>query len=322
MKTSKLLSSLLKAAALALALFAAASCKEKTPEMTLDCEENVSYDSKGGPGMIRFTPYENWSARSSESWVVLSTTGGLPNGERISVAYTVMENSGDGDRTAVITVSSGAVSKTVTVTQGKKHIISAGSTRVKIDDLEQTFTIKLKANVDYEVSFGDVRWLRLVENKALTESELTIAVDANLLSEPRSAKIIIKDRSSAESISIEVYQDGAPAILESSACGLYDNNKGLIVPEGIIQQGIIGDSASFSFQLVDSKARKYCLFKGIPAAVREMKAGGSFSLEIEHNYESIPESFLTLNLVVLKQEGDFLWAWDRSAKKGIIIRIR
>ena len=53
-----------------------------------------------------------------------------------------------------------------------------------------------------------------------------------------------------------------------------------------------------------------------------MQAGESFTLEIEHNYESIPESTLTLNPEVLKREGDLLRAWDRSARKGIIIKIR
>lgn len=322
MKSSFFHPQLLQAAAVALALLSAVSCKQAIPEMTLDCEESVSFDSAGGPGVVRFTPYENWKVRSSVSWLTLSTTGGLPNGERISVSYNVMENGGDEERTAQITITSGAVSKTVNVTQGKKHIITAGSTRVNIDDLGQTFTIKVKSNVDYDVDFGDARWLRLIENKALTESELTIGADANPETEARSAYVTLKDRSSAGSIRIEVFQSGAPIISACSACGLYDNTKGLIVPEGMVQQGVIGDSDSFSFHLVDSKERRYCLFKGIPAAVREMKAGESFTLEIEHNYESIPESTLTLNPEVLKREGDLLWAWDRSARKGIIIKIR
>ena len=85
MKPSFFHPQLLQAAAVALALLSAVSCKQAIPEMTLDCEESVSFDSAGGPGVVRFTPYENWKVRSSVSWLTLSTTGGLPNGERISV---------------------------------------------------------------------------------------------------------------------------------------------------------------------------------------------------------------------------------------------
>lgn len=310
-----------KAAAGLMVIAAAASCRETINEMSLDTEELISFTAAGGPGILRFTPYSNWSIISSEKWISLTTGAGLGNGNSISVTYSVAENSSPDPRTAVITVSSGGTSKSVTVTQDQKNVISTDLSDIVLDELAQDFTVRLKANVDCLVSV-DADWIHRKDTKGLSESALTFAAEANPGTAERSGTISIREKDSGAGKSISVRQKASPAMLGENVCGIYGENGPLLSFSGNgSQTGLVKGPKGSEVHLVNSATRQFCLLKDMPADLADKGAGDSFSICVEHNTDEFSETSFTMEITVRKKEDGLLWCWDRTLKTGAIIRV-
>lgn len=73
-----------------------------------------SFDSYSGSGSISVTCNSSWSVIKSGSWITLNTQSGSNNG---TVYYSVSANTSSSSRSGSITITSGSISRTCTITQ-------------------------------------------------------------------------------------------------------------------------------------------------------------------------------------------------------------
>lgn len=91
-----------------------------TPVSTLTVDKSsLSFGYLGGSGSFNISSNTSWTVTSNNSsWCTISPASGSNNG---SVTVTVSENTASSDRSAIISVSGGNISRTVTVTQGHQE---------------------------------------------------------------------------------------------------------------------------------------------------------------------------------------------------------
>jgi endoglucanase len=93
------------------------SCKSESvvlPELVVSKEE-VAFSKENGTIILSITSNMQWKAISSESWCTLSPASGVAGSRQVDISVT--ENTLSMSREAVITITSGSVSKTVKVLQ-------------------------------------------------------------------------------------------------------------------------------------------------------------------------------------------------------------
>ena len=120
MKTNKILSFILSAAAL---VFATTACEDKkedlgAPSVTLDPSE-ITVEMAGGPQTIELTATRDWVTKISDEdakWISVLPTSGSASAESAKIEIKVLENTGF-DRTGYVTFDIGFDSKTLTVNQ-------------------------------------------------------------------------------------------------------------------------------------------------------------------------------------------------------------
>ena len=97
------------------------------------------------------------------------------------------------DRNCTITISSKEKSETIQIRQRQSDVIFVEDRNINISDVEQTFTIDVDANVEYEVII-DQSWLKLVSTKSISSRTLSFQAEANTAIENRSATIFLAQK--------------------------------------------------------------------------------------------------------------------------------
>lgn len=170
----------------------------------------------GGSLTLRMSTNEPWTIEteaqeeSSDEWFyVCPISGG--SGENISVTLRVDENKTYIGRSFRLTVRTVSLEKSLTVTQVKRNAIIVGENRYELTSEEQTLTVEIQSNVEYEVEIGSgSEWLAPAKDTraepGLTASEHRFAVAANTLPQERTATIVFKDLASELRDEITVVQ--------------------------------------------------------------------------------------------------------------------
>ena len=157
----------------------------------------------GGLVTLRLSSNEPWTIEteaqeeSSDEWFyVYPISGG--SGENISVTLRVDENKTYIGRSFRLTVRTASLEKSLTVTQFKRNAIIVGENRYELTSEEQTLTVEIQSNVEYEVEIGSgSEWLSVAKDTraepGLTTLEHRFAITANTLPQERTATIVFKD---------------------------------------------------------------------------------------------------------------------------------
>ena len=124
------------------------------------------------------------------------------------------------ERNASVTITSGSVKKTITVTQKQKDALILTSNKVEVDAEGGDFSIELQANVEvtYEIESGAQTWLTPVaRSRGLTSSFLAFHAEANEEAEARQAVIKLAGGNGLTE-EVTVYQIGTgPALVLSQS---------------------------------------------------------------------------------------------------------
>ena len=137
------------------------SCKSDPvilPELVVSKEE-VAFSKENGTIILSITSNMQWKAISSESWCTLSPASGVAGTRQVDISVT--ENTLSMSREAVITITSGSVSKTVKVLQtGRVLDVPADATGMSSTATELAKKLKIGLNIGntLEAIGGETAW--------------------------------------------------------------------------------------------------------------------------------------------------------------------
>ena len=108
-----------------LAIAAAVACKPEdvveTPKLDVD-KTAVSVTAEAGQATFNVTTNQDWTASADADWVSVNPNNGKASDKAVAVKVTAEDNATEAERTAVVTVKAGTLSKTVKVTQAAKAV--------------------------------------------------------------------------------------------------------------------------------------------------------------------------------------------------------
>lgn len=194
----------------------------ESPSITVESEEDIPvFDTAGGTLALTFTTTSDWTASvdgAASGWLSVSPASGEAGTHTLSLVTTA--NDSYDERNASVTITSGSVKKTLTVTQKQKDALILTSNKVELEAEGGDFSIKLQANVEvtYEIESGAQTWLTPVaRSRGLTSSVLAFHAEANEEAEARQAVIKLAGGNGLTE-EVTVYQIGTgPALVLSQS---------------------------------------------------------------------------------------------------------
>lgn len=194
----------------------------ESPSITVESEEDIPvFDTAGGTLALTFTTTSDWTASvdgAASGWLSVSPASGEAGTHTLSLVTTA--NDSYDERNASVTITSGSVKKTLTVTQKQKDALILTSNKVEVDAEGGDFSIELQANVEvtYEIESGAQTWLTPVaRSRGLTSSVLAFHAEANEEAEARQAVIKLAGGNGLTE-EVTVYQIGTgPALVLSQS---------------------------------------------------------------------------------------------------------
>ena len=194
----------------------------ESPSITVESGEDMPvFETAGGTAALTFTATSDWTASvdgAASGWLSVSPASGGAGTYTLSLVTTA--NDSYDERNASVTITSGSVKKTFTVTQKQKDALILTSNKVEVDAEGGDFSIELQANVEvaYEIEDGAQTWLAPVSrSRALASSALTFHAEANEESESRQGVIKLTGGNGLTE-EVTVYQIGTgPALVLSQS---------------------------------------------------------------------------------------------------------
>ena len=147
-----------------------------------------------------------------DPWIKYVTTKAYLEESKLS--FVVEPNLTYDDRYAQICIkdTESSYCEYIYVSQKKKDALIISQNKVELSKDDETFTIEVLSNIDYNVEITEGRdWLSQIETKALTSSLLTFKTEPNYEAETRCGTIRISSGAITENIS--VYQSGGRILI-------------------------------------------------------------------------------------------------------------
>ncbi len=173
---------------------------------------SLEFEADAASAPVTVDTDEKWDATRSDNWITLSKGSGAASGQ---LTIRAGGNTQYEDRTATITVTCGTRSAQIKVTQRARKAILLSAGKTQLEHMEQTFSVDVESNVDYEVQIEQgVQWIKRIDTKALTKKTYTFSVEANPSTEQRNAKIIFQQKGGTLKQELEIRQNGSPRTLK------------------------------------------------------------------------------------------------------------
>ena len=169
----------------------------QTASITLSTTEQ-NFDSEGGTFEVEVEHSVDYDVKISADWVTQIESRAV---ETSTLHFAVAENTTYGERKATITIKGGDITETITVVQTQNNAIILSTPTVNLPQAGGAFTVKLKANIDYEYEIK-ADWIKSVETRALTEYSLRFEAEANPSFDKRVGEIVIKGGGFSEIVTI------------------------------------------------------------------------------------------------------------------------
>lgn len=162
----------------------------------------LAFPAEGDTKSLYVNTPSAWTATVSDSWVKLDTSEGV--GPK-TVQVTVQPNDNAYERTASITVSTGTLSRTITVTQGWNSVVQVDPTYLVFPVSGSSRQIAITANVGWSLS-TTASWITLSRQSGQGNATVTVTASANKSSAERSASIYLRNASGATVATITATQ--------------------------------------------------------------------------------------------------------------------
>lgn len=177
---------------LSLALFSVLGACKPEPYLNVS-PASLSFSEDGGTQTVRVSANYPWTVNVSGKGFSVSPASG--DGDA-SVTVTASPTNEPDPVTVNLVFLSEGLSSNVELRQAARNTIMVGNV-AKIPAEGGTFEVPVQYNTEFsvEVDLDAKSWISFVETKALTSGKLVFDVEENTLTDPRTGKVTVKDRS-------------------------------------------------------------------------------------------------------------------------------
>lgn len=150
---------------------------EPQPTLSLSVNE-LSFSDEGGELNFTVTSNSTWSISGSTGWITLSQTSGSGNA---TIKVTTTKNETYDEKNQMITISSGTLSKNLTVFQRQKDGMTITKKSYDIVQKGGTISVEIKANLSYTYTIPQefIEWISVVNTKGLSATTLNFSIKEN-----------------------------------------------------------------------------------------------------------------------------------------------
>lgn len=175
---------------------------QPTPKITLpdDQKEFPMITDEGGIVTLKFSSATEWTLTPHADWMTAEQSEGKGGNQQVKL--TVQPNATPDERTGTLTIRSGNVTETITLTQKQKDSLTLTSQSIELEETAGNFSIEVKANIKYEVHISNEEWIHPIKDRALTTEILRFQADANESEEERMGEIVISNGALKETFTI------------------------------------------------------------------------------------------------------------------------
>ena len=191
-----------------LALFLLLTGCEKEPILIVGTT-SLEFTENGGTNTLSFIANNAWTANSSSSWCKLSPfAGDATDNNNVSLTVTCEANASYEDRTCTISILSGDLSKSITVTQQSNYGMFLTQTQFEVSSEAQQLKVDLRSNVNYQVNVDSqsMSWIKVVSTKGLENHSIVLDIVLNSTGEPRTGTLTVKDTQNDMSETVTITQ--------------------------------------------------------------------------------------------------------------------
>lgn len=217
------------------------SGKSRTPEINLEANA-ADFVEDGGSVIVYFTSTDAWTASvDSGEWCSVKPESG--NAGRVGLIISASVNDETDNRTTSISIKSGTIEKSISVSQGRKSVIAFEEDTYAIESEGGSFDVEVNYSVNFDVTI-DCDWITRGETRALEKDNITFVVAENPTNEARTGHITFTSKNGTISQKITATQKGGifemyytshneqivtPNINFNVVSNTYENGKGVII---------------------------------------------------------------------------------------------
>lgn len=222
-------------------VFGLLSCSEDSSiketqksEITIDSNiitNGLSFSSNEGQCSISFTVNDDWNlsianTASGNLWCIASEYSGSKG--KVTVTFSVTENTTYENRSVAVTIKSGAIAKTFTITQKSADALLLTSDKFEIGKDGGIIEIEVKSNIDYEIEILEnaKEWIEELSSRSLVSHKHRFNISTSDEAKIREGHICFKSGDKKEYV--RIYQSGEPALLLSQKEYYLDKNDTII----------------------------------------------------------------------------------------------
>ena len=162
----------------------------------------------GGQATVGFTSALEWTVDKDPAieWLTASPVSG--SGGHAQITLTATANEDYDERNAAVTIVSGDLRRSVTVTQKQKDALTLTSNKVEMPSDGGEFTIEFATNAadaQYEIESSAGSWITEVaadQTRGVEDRSLTFAVAENTAESSREGKIVLKAGELTETVTV------------------------------------------------------------------------------------------------------------------------
>ena len=247
--------------------FGCSSDEEETDSLILSSdsetyfEQGIDFPATSGTRTLSFSAGRSWrisltgaDTRTAADWcTVTPSSGGAGDA---SVTVSTQENTGYDSRSVKLTLVTGGIEKSFTVSQKQKDALTLTASRFEIGKEGGNVQVEVKANIAFEVEIpeADRSWISQVNTRGLVSANLTFAVAPNQGPAGREGEIVIRSGSLSEKLRITQegncddglsFRPGAPDadlsltlyFKATKDSPLYDYTGDVYVHAGVVSEG-------------------------------------------------------------------------------------
>lgn len=209
----------------------ACSTDDDTPAPELEVStESITLPADGAEKGMHIKTNVNWTITSSESWCTVSPSSGTGTGT-IKLMIAATPNTTDDNRSALLTVTAGNLTKQINVMQSFSEKLIITQKEYAISAAGGTVTVDLQATGEVNVATG-TGWIILRNaTKGLTSNSVTFDITANGNIFNREGTITFTLGELSETVI--VVQEATPLTIAADKTGMDDNASALAAKMGI-----------------------------------------------------------------------------------------
>lgn len=251
------------------------------PENSYDFfTNNADFQSKSSEKTVIFTSNVDWTVSIPENidWLNVSQTSGKAGIVNLNVKVT--ENTSNEDRSTVLCIIAGTVTKIIKVNQKGKDALLVSANKFEVGEEGGFVSVSVKSNVYYteEIDAACSSWIHKNSgSRAMSSQTLIFTVDANEEYEKREGKITFKSGTMSETITITQAAKERFLTLETKTLTLaIGESSTLTVKNETGSDYLKYTSSNASVASVDNNGKVTALKKG-EATITVSSADGKYS---------------------------------------------